>query len=128
MSGFKIACNKNNYLWKKKKRNDNINKWIKKIHRKQNVCYIRKNGFSTDNEKYQKVTDHCHYTEKYRGDAHNVCNLRCKTPKEIPLVFHNGLKYNYHFIIKELAKEFEGQFNCLGENTKKYITFSVSIR
>ena len=30
-------------------------------------------------------------------------------------------------IITELAKEFEGQFECLGENTKKYKTFSILI-
>ena len=47
--------------------------------------------------------------------------------KNIPVVFHNGSKYDYHFIIKELAKELEGQFESLGENTKKYITFSVPI-
>ena len=41
------------------------------------------------------------------------------------MVFHNGLNYGYHFIIKELAKEFEGEFNCLGENAQKY--FSVPI-
>ena len=29
--------------------------------------------------------------------------------------------------IKELAKEFEGSFECLGENTEKYITFLVPI-
>ena len=34
-------------------------------------------------------------------------------------MFHNGSTYNNHFIIKELAKEFEGQFECFGENTKK---------
>ena len=28
------------------------------------------------------------------------------------------------FIIKDLANEFEGQFECLGENTEKYTTFS----
>ena len=41
---------------------------------------------------------------------------------------HNGPIYNYNFIIKELAEEFEGQFECLGENTEKYITFSVPIK
>ena len=35
---------------------------------------------------------------------------------------------HYHFIIKELAKEFEDKFDCLGENTEKYITFSVPIK
>ena len=54
--------------------------------------------------------------------------MRYKVPKEIPVVFHNGSTYDYHFIIKELAKELEGNFECLGENTKKYITFSVPIK
>ena len=54
--------------------------------------------------------------------------MRYKVPKEIPVVFHNGSTCDYHFIIKELAKEFEGNFECLGENTEKYITFSVPIK
>ena len=56
------------------------------------------------------------------------CKTRYKTPKEIPGVFHNGSTYDYHFIIKELAEEFEGEFQFLGENTEKYITFSVPIK
>ena len=64
----------------------------------------------------------------YRGAAHNICNLRYKTLKEIPVVFHNGSTYRYHFIIKELAEKFEEQFECLGENIEKYITFSVPIK
>ena len=46
--------------------------------------------------------------------------------KEIPVLFHNGSTYDYHFIIKELAKEFEGEFECLRENTEKYVTFSAN--
>ena len=42
-------------------------------------------------------------------------------------MFHNGSTYDYDFTIKMLAKEFEDQFECLGENTEKYITFSVPI-
>ena len=76
----------------------------------------------------QKVKDHCHYTGQYRGAAHSICNLRYKIPKEIPVVFHNGSTYDYHFIIKQLAREFKGNFECLGENTEKYITFSVPIK
>ena len=97
-------------------------------HNKQKVRYICKKEFDNNNKKQQKVRDHCHYTEKYRGAAHNICNLRYKIPKEIPVVFHNGSTYDYHFIIKELVKEFEGNFECLGENTEKYITFSVPIK
>ena len=44
------------------------------------------------------------------------------------MVFHNGSTYDYHFIIKELVKEFDGNFDCLGENTEKYITFSVPLK
>ena len=99
-----------------------------KSHEKQKVCYTCKKGLSTDdNKKYQKVKDHCHYTGKFRGAVHSISNLRCKTPKAIPLVFHNGSTYDYHFIIKQLAKEFDGRFECLGENREKYITFLVPI-
>ena len=89
-----------------------------KSYKKQKVCYVCKKGLSTDDDskKYQKVKDYCHYTGKTRGAAHDICNLRYKTPKEIPVLFHNGSPYDYHFIIKELAKKFEGQFECLGEN------------
>ena len=54
--------------------------------------------------------------------------MRYKVPKEIPVVFHTGSTYDYHFIIKELVKEFNGNFDCLGENTEKYITFSVPLK
>ena len=94
----------------------------------QKVCYICKKEFDKSDKKHYKLRDHCHYTGKYRGAAHNICNLRYKIPKEIPIVFHNGSTYDYHFIIKELVKEFEGNFECLGENTEKYITFSVPIK
>ena len=54
--------------------------------------------------------------------------IKIKVPKEIPVVFHNGSTYDNHFIIKELVKEFEGNFDCLGENTEKYIIFSVPLK
>ena len=49
-------------------------------------------------------------------------------PNEIPVVFHNGSKYNYHFMMKELANELEGPIECIGENSKIYKSFSVSIK
>ena len=99
-------------------------------HNMQKVCHVYKKVFSTDynNKKYHKVKDLCHYTGEYRGAAHDICNLGYKTPKEIPAVFHNGSTYDYHFIIKELAKEFEGEFECLVLNTEKNITFLVPIK
>ena len=77
---------------------------------------------------YKKVRDHCHFPEKFRGAAHSICNLNYKVPQEIPVKFHDGSKYDYHFIIKELGEEFKGEFECLGENTEKYISFSVPIK
>ena len=104
------------------------------ISRKQKVCYICKKEFYTnknDENEFKlnhKVRDHCHYTGKFRGTAHNICNLRYKIPREIPVVFHNGSKHDYHFIIKQLTEEFKDQFSCLGENNEKYITFSIPIK
>ena len=102
-----------------------LTKKKEKKHKKQEVCHICKKRFSTDDNNKR---DHCHYTGKYRGAAHDICNVRYKIPKEIPVVFHNGSTYDYHFIIKELAEEYEEEFECLGENTEKYITFSVPIK
>ena len=107
------------------------------LTKEEEVCYICKKEFNTsdttesssfEHNKHYKVRDHCHYTSKYREAVHNICNLRYKIPKEIPIIFHNGSTYDYHFIIKELVKEFEDNFECLGENTEKYITFSVPIK
>ena len=97
-------------------------------HDSRKCCFLCKKTFFKDaKNNYIKVRDHCHYTGKYRDAAHEICNLMYSTPREIPVVFHNGSSYNYHFIIKGLAEEFEGDFECLGENKEKYITFSVPI-
>ena len=98
-------------------------------HHMTTKCYICENKFYKDKKNnYIKVKDHCHYTGKYRGAAHKICNLMYNTPREIPVVFHSGSSYDYHFIIKGLAEEFDGDFECLGENKEKYITFSVPIQ
>ena len=101
----------------------------------QKVCYICKRAFCYDKKQekrfklYKKVRDHCHFTGKFKGAAHCVCNLRYKEPHEIPVKIHNVSKYDYHLIIKELAEEFRGEdFECLTENTEKYISFSVPIK
>ena len=96
------------------------------------MLYVWKKIFFDKNEKkkfelYQKVIDHCHYTGTFRVTAHSICNLNYKISQEIHVKTHNVSTYDYYFIIKELAEEFKGQFECLGENTEKYITFSVPI-
>ena len=76
---------------------------------------VKKPFFEGAKNNYIKVRDHCHYTGKYRGASHKICFLMYNTPREIPVVFHNGSRY-------------EGDFECLGENKEKYITFSVPIK
>ena len=71
------------------------------------VCHICKKTFCYDKNK-KKIRHHCQYTRKFRGAAHSEC-----------IVFHNGSTYDYHFIIKQLAVEFEGKFKLLAENTEK---------
>ena len=84
---------------------------------KKYVLYV-KEGFCYD-KLSQKVKDHCHYTTKVSGAAHSNCNLQYKVPKKIPVVFHNGSTFDYHFIIKQLVANFKGQFECFGQNAKK---------
>ena len=37
----------------------------------------------TKDRNYRKVRDHCHYTCKYKGAAHSICNLKLTVPNDI---------------------------------------------
>ena len=102
----------------------------KESYENQKLCHICEQEFCTDNNDKEmgKVRDHCHYTGKYRSGAHSKCNLNYKIIKEIPAFFHNGSVYDYHFILKYLAREFKGNFEYLSENTEKYISFLVPFK
>ena len=52
----------------------------------------------------EKVRDHDHLTGKYRGAAHNICNINCKQRSSsfIPIFFHNFSGYDCHLIFEEL--------------------------
>ena len=56
-----------------------------------------------------------------------LCSLKYSLPKKLPIDFHNGSNYDYHFILKEVVEEFKKQFTRLGENTEKYITYAALI-
>ena len=93
---------------------------------KKRFCYD--NSEKSEYDLYHKVRDHCHYTGNFIAAAHNICNLRYDVPKKIPIVFHTSSTYDHQFIIKKLAEEFKSDFECLGENTEKYITFPVPLK
>ena len=81
--------------------------------------------FAKDKD-YRNVRDHCHHTGRQRSAGYSVYNLKINVPIEILIVFRNSSNYGYHFIIKELANEFEGQLESLERGKLK--TFSVLIK
>ena len=75
-----------------------------------------------------KVRDHCHFTGRYRGAAHNKCNLNSRKPNFTPVVFHNLSGYDSHLFtcIKNLGFS-QGNIDCIPNNEERYISFTKSI-
>ena len=101
-------------------------------YNEQEICYICKEKFCVDKDdkdsiNRKKIKDHCHYTGEFKGPAHSICNLKYKVPKEILIIIHNAT-YDTQFIINQLAIEFKGKVNCIGDNMENYITFSEPIK
>ena len=88
-------------------------------------CHICKKVFGKK-KNHTKVRDHDHYTGKYRGAAHLICNLRYSTQIDIPVFFHNGTNYDFNLIINELAKEFRSEMRWIPLNTN--MSFSIPIK
>ena len=75
-----------------------------------------------------RVRDHCHYTGRYRGVAHNKCNLKYRKPKGVPVFFHNLSGYDSHLFIKKLGSSNKKEtLECIPNNEEKYITFTKNI-
>ena len=88
-----------------------------------------------------RVRDHCHITGKFRGSAHQDCNLQLQIKPEtikIPVIFHNLRGYDSHFIMQQIgqiAKEYtytnkksekvEMNINCIPNNMEKYMAFML---
>ena len=85
-------------------------------------CWIWQGKLKGDD----RVRDHCHYTGKYRGAAHNKCNLKYKKPSFIPVVFHNLSGYDSHLFIKNLGAS-QGNIKCIPNNEEKYISFTKDV-
>ena len=76
---------------------------------KAKECHICNKKYT---DKDVRVRDHCHITGKYRGSAHQDCNLKLRLNPEkikIPVIFHNLRGYDSHFIMQQI-----------GEITKKH--------
>ena len=89
-------------------------------------CHICNGEFEELGEDNKKVRDHCHLSGKFRGAAHNKCNLQYKIPKFFPVIFHNLSGYDSHLFIKNLGVT-EGPISCIPTNEEKYISFTKQI-
>ena len=68
------------------------------------------------------------YYIKYQGADDSICNLRHAIPCEIPVIADNRSSHYFHLMIKHFLEKFDSSdFDCLGENSKKYINFSASM-
>ena len=90
---------------------------------KETKCWICNEEFNGDD----KVKYHCHFTGRYRGAAHNECNLNYRKPNFTPVVFHNLSGYDSHLFIKHICFS-EGNIDCIPNNEEKYISFTKRIQ
>ena len=69
-------------------------------YRKNIICRFYEKEIVSD-----KVRGHCHLTGKYRGPAHNTCNINVKQKDSnfIPFAFHNFSDYDCHMLFERLV-------------------------
>ena len=105
---------------------------------KANECHIYNKKYTNEDI---KVRDHCHITGKYRGSAHQECNLKLRVKPEeikIPVIFHNLRGYDSHFIMQEIGeivkkhtyinkngKKTQMNINAIPNNMEKYMAFML---
>ncbi|XP_067126115.1 uncharacterized protein [Centruroides vittatus] len=88
-----------------------------------NICHICDGEIYGDKD---KVRDHDHLTSKYRGPAHNLCNLKYQNPNFIPVFIHNLTGYDAHLFVKELGYD-EESIDLIPNNEERYLSFSKKI-
>ena len=86
------------------------------IYNNSPICWICNEELNTD-----KLRDHCHITSKFRGAAHNQCNLKLKIPKKLPIIFHDLQGYGRHIIFKEL-NNFDVAIDVIHKTTENYMS------
>ena len=92
-------------------------------------------------DKDVRIRDHCHITGKFRGSAHQECNLKLRIKPEdikIPVIFHNLRGYDSHLIMQQIGeiankyayKDKKGKeqpltINAISNNMEKYMAFML---
>ena len=86
-----------------------------------NICRFCEKEILSD-----KIRDHCHLTGKYRGPAHNTCNINVKQKDSnfIPFAFHNFSNYVCHTFFKRLVdlKKDKVKFKIIPKTNEEYIS------
>ena len=72
-----------------------------------------------------KVRDNCHVTGRFRGAAHNKCNINLRLPRKLPIIFHNLQGYDGHLIFKEL-NNFNVDIEVIIKGIDKYMSIIVN--
>ena len=90
------------------------------IYNNSQICWICKEELNTD-----KVRDHCHVTGKFRGAAHNKCNLKSRIPRKLQIIFHNLQGYDGHIIFTEL-NNFHVDIALIPKGIDKYMSIIVN--
>ena len=97
----------------------------KKQFQEATECHICKKGINRETDVV--VRDHCHFTGKFRGAAHQACNLAYKIEKsnyKLPIVFHNLRGYDAHLIFQKIKRR-HGKIDVIPNNSERYISFTV---
>ena len=89
------------------------------IFRLPNKCWICGKLFD---ENSVRVRDHCHIFGKFRGAAHQDCNINLKISNRVPVIFHNLRGYDSHLIIKEMCN-FDVDINVIPNGLEKYVIY-----
>ena len=84
-----------------------MTRYDKLVYDNSTHCHICNEEFGED-----RVRDHCHLSGKFRGAAHEVCNLKYKIPTLFSVIFHNFSGYDSHIFIKSLGNS-EGDISCI---------------
>ena len=90
------------------------------IDHNSHICWICKQELGMD-----KVRDPCHVTGKFRGAAHNKCNLKLRIPRKLLIIFHNLKGYDGHIIFKELHN-FDVDIVVIPKDIDKYMSIIVN--
>ena len=61
-------------------------------------------GYAKQKLNTDKVRGYFHVSGKFRGAAHNKCNINLRLPRKLPIIFHNLQGCDGHIIFKELNK------------------------